>query len=172
MPTSWEVHAKIKAWARGRGPKWLVRLVEMACQSDEDITPDSIEILYQTFLSENSLSTGEIPSIVEVKPSAMFAEKTPQAPTMLKLRSISDVTGVNALCPDQKLVFGDALTVIYGHNGSGKTGYVRILKRACGARTHEDIWTNVHERQQRNVGSANITLVQGGKEQVVNWTGD
>lgn len=53
----------------------------------------------------------------------------------IRLRSISDVSGVNRLAPKKPLNFGDNnITIIYGHNGSGKTGYVRLLKHICGAR--------------------------------------
>ena len=53
----------------------------------------------------------------------------------LKLVSIGDVQGINALAPKVPLQFGKGnLAVVYGQNGAGKSGYVRILKHACGAR--------------------------------------
>ncbi len=42
---------------------------------------------------------------------------------------------VNAIAENQRLPFGsNGLSVIYGDNGSGKSGYSRVLKRACRAR--------------------------------------
>jgi len=35
------------------------------------------------------------------------------------------------------------LTIVYGDNGAGKTGYIRILKQACRARGQEAILGNV-----------------------------
>src|SRR5690606_33275545 len=56
------------------------------------------------------------------------------------LLEISAVQNVNQLAASQTVKFGDAgLTVVYGHNGAGKSGYARILKRACGARDAEQI---------------------------------
>lgn len=53
----------------------------------------------------------------------------------LRLEEISNVKGINALSPRQPLKFGEGpLTIIYGTTGSGKSGYVRALKHACGAR--------------------------------------
>ena len=46
------------------------------------------------------------------------------------------VRHVNALAPDQRLTLHRVgLTIIYGDNGSGKSGYARILKKVCRART-------------------------------------
>ena len=51
------------------------------------------------------------------------------------LREISNVENTNAICSRQKLTFGaEGLTIIFGYNGSGKSGYGRILKRACRSR--------------------------------------
>ena len=51
------------------------------------------------------------------------------------LASMEDIIGVNQLASDQKLEFQtDGLTIIYGANGSGKSGYARVLKKACRAR--------------------------------------
>ncbi len=50
----------------------------------------------------------------------------------LKLISIGDIIGIDDLSPKTPLSFGDNLSVIYGSNGSGKSGYTRILKKASG----------------------------------------
>lgn len=53
-----------------------------------------------------------------------------QQPVVLK--GIANVENVNRLVPQAKLAFcPTALTVIYGRNGSGKSGFVRILRTAC-----------------------------------------
>ena len=68
-------------------------------------------------------------------------DKTVGAP--VSLASIFHHRGVNALAEDQTLKFGSGLTVVYGDNGAGKTGYIRILKSACRARGQENILGNV-----------------------------
>jgi hypothetical protein len=53
----------------------------------------------------------------------------------VSLSCIQNPIGVNALAKDQRLEFAkEGLTVIYGDNGSGKSGYVRVLKHACRTR--------------------------------------
>jgi predicted ATPase len=53
---------------------------------------------------------------------------------------------VNAIAENQYLPFSAVgMTVIYGDNGSGKSGYSRVLKRACRARDQmEDIHPNAN----------------------------
>ena len=56
------------------------------------------------------------------------------------LDAIGQVQNVNALAPGQRLAFArSGLTVVYGENGSGKSGYVRVLRRVCRARRAPDI---------------------------------
>lgn len=59
------------------------------------------------------------------------------------MKSLTHHDGVNALANDQTLEFGPSLTVIYGPNAAGKSGYTRILKHACRARGAEEILGNV-----------------------------
>lgn len=61
----------------------------------------------------------------------------------VSLESIYHHKGVNALAEAQTLKFAPGLTIVYGDNGAGKTGYTRILKRACRARGREEILGNV-----------------------------
>ena len=61
----------------------------------------------------------------------------------VSLVSIFHHRGVNALAENQTLKFGPDLTVVYGDNAAGKTGYIRILKSACRARGEEQILGNV-----------------------------
>ena len=65
------------------------------------------------------------------------------AESQVRLIRLIHHMGVNALAPEQTIEFGPNLTIIYGDNGAGKSGYVRILKRACRARGAEPILGNV-----------------------------
>lgn len=66
----------------------------------------------------------------------------------LKLVSIGDVQGINALAPKIPLQFGKGnLAVVYGQNGAGKSGYVRILKHACGARHPGNLLPNAYSTE-------------------------
>jgi len=57
---------------------------------------------------------------------------------------LENVEGVNALLENQVIDFSPSLTVIYGVNGSGKSGYVRLLKKVFYSKAPEDILGNIH----------------------------
>ena len=61
----------------------------------------------------------------------------------VSLDSLTHHSGVNALAHEQTITFGPGLTIVYGANAAGKSGYTRILKRACRARGSEEILGNV-----------------------------
>ena len=64
----------------------------------------------------------------------------------LKLKSIGDIEGINCLSPKNHLEIGNEnLAVIYGLNGSGKSGYIRILKHMCGAKSQGELYGNVYK---------------------------
>ena len=90
----------------------------------------------------------------------------------INVQSIYHHCGVNALAADQTLKFGTGLTVVYGDNAAGKSGYTRILRSACRARGSEDIMGNVLSGTAPPNISVEIKYTVGtdGKEQV--WTGE
>ncbi|PMR67097.1 AAA family ATPase [Halomonas heilongjiangensis] len=89
----------------------------------------------------------------------------------LRLCSISDVEGVNALAPKKPLEFGNGnITIVYGNNGSGKSGYVRLLKHICGARETGTLHPNVY-KPGSPVQKACITFEQDGIQKSHTWSG-
>ena len=87
------------------------------------------------------------------------------------LKSVKHGTGVNALKDGAELTFHPKLTVVFGKNGSGKSGFVRILKRVAGSKTQEEIWQNVHKNKSQNKCTAVITYANDAGDVPVDWTG-
>lgn len=85
---------------------------------------------------------------------------------VVNLLSITHHCGVNALAEEQTISFGPGLTVVYGDNASGKSGYTRILKDACRARGTEVILGNVLSGTAPPPPSfsINFTVGKDGKE--------
>jgi len=95
-----------------------------------------------------------------------------ETPITLRLEEISNVQGINALLPRKPLQFGEGpLTIIYGMTGSGKSGYVRILKHACGARNPGLLHGNVFD-QQESGKSCTFKVKIGAASKELPWSPD
>ena len=119
-----DIQQKIRDWLHEQ-PDWLQQAAEMLLAlggaSDTDIQT-LVELL-------------KSPEAQKVTTHRTFDGLTPaSAPVSdLRLLEISDISGIENLGPRTPLGFGKGnLCVIYGHNGSGKSGYTRLLKRVCG----------------------------------------
>ena len=88
------------------------------------------------------------------------------------LHSIFHHRGVNALAAGQTLSFSPALTVVYGDNAAGKTGYIRILKSACRARGQENILGNVVFGSTPHTPTVSIKYKVGDESKLQEWAGE
>lgn len=65
----------------------------------------------------------------------------------IAIKSIYDVTGVNALAENTSLSFGEkGVSVVYGLNGAGKSGFMRIFKNVSGHPYAEQIQQNIFRK--------------------------
>ncbi|MBU3887147.1 ATP-binding protein [Methylosinus sp. KRF6] len=106
-----------------------------------------------------------------ISQSHIVAETTAAEP--ISLVSIKNPTAINALAAQQELSFEPAgLTVIYGDNGSGKSGYVRVLKHACRSRDEKFAIHRDLEDKTDTPQSAEIRFARGAHIEQFNWTPD
>ncbi|MDE1566398.1 AAA family ATPase [Actinotignum sanguinis] len=64
----------------------------------------------------------------------------------VRLVAVRYLKNVNRLAPNQELTFEpDGLTVIFGNNGSGKSGYARVIRSMVRARYRTEILPNVFD---------------------------
>lgn len=152
--------ADLVTWAEKR-PAWqkdaLRRLV-----TGEELDNTALTELAELCLDPNRLY--QPISQVHVATETILGEA-------VSLISIKNPIAINALASQQELSFEPSgLTVIYGDNGSGKSGYVRVLKHACRSRDekfpiHRDLEDNSETPQ-----SAEIVFVRGTNIETFNWT--
>ncbi|WP_203573173.1 AAA family ATPase [Listeria ivanovii] len=66
--------------------------------------------------------------------------------TKMNWNSISKIQGVNALKEGESINIGKQVTLVYGENGSGKSGYTRLLNNAFISRGDKTILPNVFKK--------------------------
>lgn len=155
-------------WANGQDA-WVRQLTAETILSRQAPSEGLLDDVYGTFLGEKGLGEAgpEIPTL-ELSATESSEEE------ILELVSLSGVEGVNALATDQQLDFDPELTILFGQNGSGKTGYARILKRISAVRATEDILPNAHVVQLDSSPrpSAQIAYRLSGSDLSIDWRND
>jgi hypothetical protein len=135
------VHDSIVTWSKSR-PRWqqdaLRRLLKGKVNS-RDI--EEIAAIARREYGGTALPESEPPS-----PADDPIPETGKQRDDVVLVRLSHLTHVNALQTDQELgIAATGLTVVFGENGAGKTGYVKVLKQVCRARGGPDaIYSNVY----------------------------
>lgn len=165
MTTKTEVLDFLWEWAEPRGD-WAKLLVAYLIQKKRQLTSDEEEYLYSAFLADNGVP-GHKPPPQLSKPNSV--EKL----SSLSLVSISNISGVNRLSKNATLRFDPNLTIVYGGNGTGKTGYVRILRDLGRSYSQpEVILSNVYGHSSGNEKSATVQFKTGEHSHTFVWTGD
>ena len=151
-------------WSKAQ-PLWQQDALRRLCSKialDASDLAELLEICRGTSTKAETLQQKHLP-----KPSGVSGA--------VNLLAIHSAKYVNALATGQRLTFTKSgLTVIYGDNGSGKSGYARVLKRSCRARVPEK--AGKQERVLPNVYSndagppeAIIEYSIGGQNRTCNW---
>jgi hypothetical protein len=77
------------------------------------------------------------------------------------IHEIGSLDNVNALVGRQRLRFEPGLNVVYGNNGVGKSGYVRLLRKVCRSIADVDLLPDAYGDEDR-AQSAVIVAERGG----------
>lgn len=85
------------------------------------------------------------------------------------MTSVAETKGLNALIDDQELALAPkGLTVIYGDNASGKSGYARVIKASSGARHQQEVLANVFLKEAPDP-EARISFIADGESKSLDW---
>ncbi|CAM4417727.1 AAA domain-containing protein [Pedobacter westerhofensis] len=148
-------------------PYWSQFLSEKLL-SGVALTDEDHQAAYQYFLEDAGLSEKtERPDIAIICKTQSGYYKDD-----LKLLKISGVTGINALVQDQVMTLGPNLTIIYGANGSGKSGYIRLLNNVFITKGDKTILPNVHDTGTPPTKAAEFTFESGGTKSVFHYPTD
>ncbi len=130
---------KIISWLKGYD-YWFQYAGNRLLEGD-NVSDGLADTTYQLFKEDYGLKP-----IEDERTDIAFNEITFSAATIaehLQLQMIKEIKNVNALATGQSIPINSNLTIIYGGNGTGKSGYVRLLNNAFSSRGDKQILPNV-----------------------------
>jgi len=144
-------------------PLWLKMTVNEILKSNKKPTEEFMLQMEQLLLFDGQHEDVEISSALFTK---RFSKESNL--TSLRLHSLYDFKGINKLNPRKPLVLdNDNLTIVYGRNGSGKSGYVRTLKQACGAKRVEELIPDVFAGKTAQM--CKIDVIVDKDQSTIDW---
>ena len=160
------MRTELEKWFSDR-PVWLqeaaVRLIRNKTIYDKDYKD-----LYEQCLNEAKGQPDKLSDVISMDRllnNREFGNK-------IKMKSIGNIKGINNLSPKKPLDFGEGnLIIIYGSNRSGKSGYVRILKNVCGAKSRSPLLPNIFKGNQPEQ-SCNIGYLKDDSLKKIEWNPD
>lgn len=163
------VPKRILAWSENR-PLWqrdALRRIVLNGYPDEEALKELLALCKKEH--------GDLTVMLEAKPlSQDHLPVDPGTGESISMSSIANVSGVNQLATGQTLNFEESgLTIVYGQNGTGKSGYTRILKKACRSRHAGEIMPDVYSSSPTLTAKADLKITRtGGAAETVAWEDD
>jgi recombinational DNA repair ATPase RecF len=154
------------AWANSQS-EWIRHIVRKVIGSGRALSDDDIDMAYNLFRQEKGLDERVLPK----EPPLSVDPSTESAEAPLTIVRLSEVHGVNALVPGAIIEPHEGLTILYGENGTGKTGYSRIFKALAGSRTADtQILADVNQASPEEQ-TAVVDYRLGTTEAQLEWKG-
>jgi energy-coupling factor transporter ATP-binding protein EcfA2 len=162
-----EILTELDQWARTR-PYWeQAALDKIVNKGSAAFTDSDYEELIQYLLEDINTQ-----SPIQNRPALQFSQNDGQDSDgqPLLLLEITNLQNVNALAAGQTLSFGEGLTVVFGANGSGKSGYARLLGCASFSRGDREVLPDVSRPPGPPVSpSADILVLDGEGQKTIRY---
>ncbi|MFA6045511.1 MAG: AAA family ATPase [Phycisphaerales bacterium] len=163
--------ATILSWSAS-WPEWQRDALRRIVGSGP-LSPEALKELAAICRAKHGLlpATGTAPTAVPL--ASAHTPGGADGTASVSLSKLSGLHNVGRLPSDQEIIFGNApgLTVIYGENGAGKSGYARVIKKACRARgTPQDIKPDAFAAAAAGPATAKIGCRVGAVDTPVDWT--
>lgn len=153
------LESEVKGFAEGL-PYWAKYIAEKILAGTV-ISDDDINTAYTYLLEELRLTPETAKPIIVIGNGPGNSGNYKHD---LLFNKLTDVEGVNALTENQTIEFSPNLTILYGANGSGKSGYIRLFKKAFYSKAPEDILKNIHITMGHKPVNAKFTFQSEGSE--------
>ncbi len=162
---------KILVWSETNLHSWARDAARRLFEKDSQLDDTDYAELFELLKKEHGIE--QLIEIISVPLSKEHLPTASQTTAAFKIIAMRDLCHVNRIPPNQKIQFSESgLTIIYGGNGTGKSGYARVLKKACRARDmNEEILPDMTApRNPQNKATAVFDVKINGVEQSLSWT--
>jgi energy-coupling factor transporter ATP-binding protein EcfA2 len=154
-----DVRTSIVKWLQAQ-PRW-VQVVSHRILTGENVTEKVLKEILVILKSEEGQKVG---SSIDFT----FLLKDLESGLELNINSIGKIVGIDNLSPRVPLDFKGNMTVVYGHNGSGKSGYTRILKKASGKGASIELIPNIYQPKPETQ-KCTFSYTENGKTHETEW---
>lgn len=154
-------------------PAWQRDASRRLLQNEDGLKENDFSELYMLLKKENGIEVDKALVSVPLASEHLPAELA-HGDTVI-IDALRELENVNLISNEHALTFSETgVTVIYGGNGSGKSGYARVMKRACRARDQsEPIHPNANDPSAGSkVPTAKFTIKVAGVSEEILWSRD
>lgn len=127
--------------AKDSTKRWLRSLISKAIDSNGKISEEDENEVLEEALKDQGVNS----QFTQDQKTKIIEEEKEFKPRLL-LKKITHEKGVNALALNHSITFSQNLTLVYGLNGVGKSGYFRIIHEIAGGSKQKKILKNVHQQ--------------------------
>lgn len=151
---------RIVAWS-GQRPRWQ-QIVLRHVADGQPPSEAALDELIDAVVDEKRLTAGRL----EMRHLVVSPVDAPP----VSLESVAEPAHVNALSTTAPLTFaGAGITIVYGDNGSGKSGFARLLKRIARSRHEEEVLTDVFRDTPGHEPTAKLAVRIGDDVHQLSW---
>lgn len=152
-------------WANQQD-EWVRLVVRHVLGTGRALAKGDIDIAYALFRQEKGLDERSLP----VEPDLAVETLHDDAELPLVITRLSEVSGVNAIVTGSVIEPHAGMTILFGENGTGKTGYARIFKALAGSRTADTVLGDITTNEEV-APSAKVEYTVGAEEREFAWAG-
>ena len=164
--TGADVRLLLSTWKNDHD-EWVQAIVRQALSTGRALVACDVGDVYALFRQEKALDARTLPKGPPLAAAAPAAESK----KFLRVTSLSEITGVNALVSGAVMTPHEGLAILHGENSSGKTGYSRLFKPLAASRTADQILGDVSQTSEFAQGAL-IVYDIGESEPRFRWSGE
>lgn len=154
---------KLEEWCAGQSA-WAVDAMQRAASSSTHLEENVDALVHRIALAHELIVDGDHPCQLFSEDSVVAVDNIPDD---VVLHSVGPLQGLDRLAGGQVLKFGlDGITLVFGDNGSGKSGYTRALRQLTCVREEAPLEGDVFTEQDASSKTITYTYQVGAEDAV------